>query len=344
MKTVTGTEVDNKMKIATLADNKMRTGTRTGSGSRIIAGHEFLPGKTTKDHIHVNGTELKVPHIMLCGSRPGPTLLVTAGIHNAEFVGIQAAVELSREIDTAELSGSLIIVPLANRSGFENRTMSLVHEDGKNLNRVFPGDADGTAADRLAHMLFSTFIVHADAYIDLHSGDGYEELTPYVYYLGSTPAEEVSRAMADCVDTAYTVRSRCWTGGAYNLASVNGIPSVLIERGCLSLYTREEVDADKRDVRNIMRLLGMLEGAAQSFCKAELTEHDYDAPSTGCWYPRLHAGDSFVKGSSLGEIRNYFGDLVNEIVADEDGIILHQCASLNIIEGDPMIAYGVHQE
>ena len=141
--------------------------------NKTIAGHELLPGKTTKDHIHVDGTELSVPHIMLSGNEPGPVLLVTAGIHNAEFVGIQAAVELSNEIDPAELAGSLIIVPLANRSGFENRTMSLVHEDGKNLNRVFPGDAEGTEADRLAHMLFSTFITHADAYIDLHSGDGY---------------------------------------------------------------------------------------------------------------------------------------------------------------------------
>ena len=309
--------------------------------TKTIAGHEMVPGKTTKDHIHVDGTELSVPHVMLSGSRQGPTLLVTAGIHNAEFVGIQAAVELSNEIDPAELAGNLIIVPLANRSGFENRTMSLVHEDGKNLNRVFPGDADGTEADRLAHMLFSTFITHADAYIDLHSGDGYEELIPYVYYLGDTSAEETSRGMAACVDTKYCVRSACRTGGAYNLASMKGIPSVLIERGCLSLYTKEEVEADKHDVINIMRMLGMLKGEAKSFTKRELLERGYDSPSTGCWYPQLHAGDSFAKGDVLGEIRDYFGNVTDEIEADEDGIILHQCASLNIIKGDPMIAYGV---
>ena len=150
--------------------------------------------------------------------------------------------------------------------------------------------------------------------------------------------------MAGCVNAAYCVRSRCTTGGAYNLASVNGIPSVLIERGCLSLYTREEVDADKQDVINIMRMLGMLDGKARILPKAELLEYGYDAPSTGCWYPRLHAGDSFVKGSVLGEIRNYFGELTDEIIAGENGIILHQCASLNIIKGDPMIAYGVPRQ
>ena len=309
----------------------------------MIAGHEMVPGKTAKDHIHVHGTELKVPHIMLCGNRPGPVLLVTAGIHNAEFVGIQAAIELSNEIDPAELSGSLIIVPLANRSGFENRTMSLVHEDGKNLNRVFPGDADGTEADRLAHMLFNTFIAHADAYVDLHSGDGYEELTPYVYYVGDTPDEETARKMAYCTDTAICIRSRCRTGGAYNLAAVNGVPAILIERGCLSLFTREEVEADKKDVINIMKMLGMIKGEPETFEKAELYEHDIDSPSTGCWYPRLHAGDSFSKGDVIGEIRDYFGELTDEIVAREDGVILHQVASLNIMKDDPMIAYGVSE-
>ena len=307
----------------------------------MIAGHELLPGRTAKDHIHVEGTELKVPHVMLCGNEPGPVLLVTAGIHNAEFVGIQAAIELSNEIDPADLAGSLIIVPLANRSGFENRTMSLVHEDGKNLNRVFPGDADGTEADRLAHMLFSTFITHADAYVDLHSGDGYEDLTPYVYYVVDTPNEETARKMAYCTDTAICIRSRCRTGGAYNLAAVNGIPGILIERGCLSLFTREEVEADKRDVINIMKMLGMLSGGYEIFDKSELYEHDIDSPSTGCWYPRLHAGDSFSKGDVIGEIRDYFGALTDEIVAHEDGVILHQVASLNIMKGDPMVAYGV---
>ncbi|MBQ1835128.1 MAG: succinylglutamate desuccinylase, partial [Oscillospiraceae bacterium] len=65
---------------------------------KTIAGHELTPGKTVKDHIHVEGTELHVPHVLLCGQKPGPTVLITAGIHNAEYVGIQAAIELSREL------------------------------------------------------------------------------------------------------------------------------------------------------------------------------------------------------------------------------------------------------
>ena len=187
---------------------------------KFIAGHELTPGKTVKDHIHVEGTELHVPHVLLCGEKPGPTVLISAGIHNAEYVGIQAAIELSNELEVSALRGSVIIVPLANRSGFENRTMSRVFEDGKNLNRVFPGDREGSEADKLAAMLFEVFIKNADAFIDLHCGDGYETLVPFCYYLGDTPAEETAKRMVDCINVEYVVRSRCRTGGAYNLASV----------------------------------------------------------------------------------------------------------------------------
>ena len=68
-----------------------------------IAGHDLVPGRIIKDHIHVSGTEIHVPHVIISGSKPGPMLLVTAGIHNAEYVGIQAAIELSSETDSVRL-------------------------------------------------------------------------------------------------------------------------------------------------------------------------------------------------------------------------------------------------
>ena len=311
--------------------------------AKTIAGHELTPGKTVKDHIHVYGTELHVPHVLLCGMEDGPTALISAGIHNAEYVGIQAAIELSNELDVNELRGSVIILPLANRSGFENRTMSMVWEDGKNLNRVFPGNAEGSTAEKLAHTLFDVFIRNVDYYIDLHSGDGFETLVPYAYYLGGAPAEQKAREMIECVNTKYYVRSKCRTGGAYNLASIHGIPSVLIERGQLSLFSREEIEADKADVRNILRRIGILPGEYTTYEKTELAELADDAPCTGCWYPEKQAGEWFRKGEKLGEIRDYFGRSLFTEFAPCDGVLIHQCASLNIIEKGPMVTYGVRQ-
>lgn len=306
-----------------------------------IAGHAIAPGIIIKDYVTVKGTDLHVPYILLCGQQPGKTVLITAGIHNAEYVGIQAAIELSNELDVKELHGTIVILPLSNRSGFENRTMSLVHEDQMNLNRVFPGDANGSVSERLADMIFSTFILCADAYIDLHSGDGFETLVPYVYYVGDTPKEELAKKMVACVNTQYNVRSQCRTGGAYNLASVHGIPGVLIERGQLSLFSREEIEADKEDVKNILRCLGILPGTYTEYFKTELLEYSDDAPVTGCWYPQKQVGEHFKMGEKFGEIRDYFGNVLHVAIAKMDGVLLHQCSSLNIIKDGPMVTYGV---
>ena len=156
-----------------------------------------------------------------------------------------------------------------------------------------------------------------------------------------TPAEETAKRMVGCVNVKYVVRSRCRTGGAYNLASIHGVPSVLIERGQLSLFSREEIEADKADVRSILRCLGVLEGDWMNYPKQELFEYNDDAPCTGCWYPEKKPGDWFRKGEKLGKIRDYFGRSLFTEIAPEDGVLLYQCASLNIIEKGPMVSYGV---
>mgnify|MGYP000361620246 FL=1 len=102
-----------------------------------------------------------MPATVICGVKDGPTILITAGIHSAEYVGIQAAMELAKEFQPEELKGNVIIVPLVNVSGFEHRTMSLVYEDGKNLNRVFPGDPEGTAADRIAYTIVTKLFFYS---------------------------------------------------------------------------------------------------------------------------------------------------------------------------------------
>ena len=95
-------------------------------------------GEKAQGKIEITGCGMAMPATVICGVEDGPTILITAGVHSAEYVGIQAAMELAKEFQPEELKGNVIIIPLVNVSGFEHRTMSMVYEDGKNLNRVFP--------------------------------------------------------------------------------------------------------------------------------------------------------------------------------------------------------------
>ena len=76
----------------------------------------------------------------------------------------------------------------------------------------------------------------------------YEELMPYVYYVGAAAAEvvEKSKAMAEVVDVPCLVHSPHGSGGSYNYAGSCGIPSILIERGCTGVWSKEEVELGKK--------------------------------------------------------------------------------------------------
>ena len=132
-----------------------------------------------------------------------------------------------------QVSGRILLVKTVNRKDFENRLGSVSREDGKNLNREFPGDPMGTVTERLAAAVVKHLHKEADYYIDLHSGDDYEELAPYIYYAGKADPEvtRISREMARQADVPYMVRSEVDSGGSYNYAASRGIPSVLLERG-----------------------------------------------------------------------------------------------------------------
>lgn len=170
--------------------------------------------------VMVEGTDLWFPLAIIRGSQPGPTIVITAGIHAAEYPGIKAALELSYDLDFSTITGTVIIVAMANAAGFWRRSNSMVPGSytstgtDQNLNRIFPGNAQGSPDERLAAALFA-LIETADYYIDLHSGDSYESLIPHAYFcampadalgdnaLGDKPlGDEAAPTSRDKINTA----------------------------------------------------------------------------------------------------------------------------------------------
>lgn len=296
--------------------------------------------------LEVPGCEAGIPVVTLRGSR-GPRLTCTAGIHANEYVGEQALVELARELSSAELCGTVCLVPVVNAAGFSRRGTSMVPGGEENLNRVFPGDACGSVAQRMAHAVFTRCIAGSDYYVDLHSGDYFEDLAPHVYYLTGVETSSVSAKMAACANVRDLAPFGGETAGnAIVAAAVAGIPSILIERGGMGRWTREEVGAAKADVANLLRFAGILDGGPLDYAPTQRVFADdampaLSSPCTGLWYPAKRPGDGFAAGELLGEIRDCYGELLHQVVAPRAGILLFQTASLNVIEGGPLIAYGL---
>ena len=160
------------------------------------------PGMKKSGFLRLGGGEFSLPYTVICGSHPGKTVLITAAVHGGEYVGIQAAVELADKLKPEKIHGRVILVKTVCRKEFEERSGSVCPEDEKNLNRVFPGNPQGTRMDRLAYEVVQKLHSAADYYIDLHSGDDYEQLTPYIYYAGCADEDvvQMSRKMAEQAD------------------------------------------------------------------------------------------------------------------------------------------------
>ena len=310
-----------------------------------IGGLKAAPGQRVHGFITIGNGEFSLPATIIRGEKTGKTALLTAGIHGGEYVGIQSAVELGRDLKIEKMTGTVIIVKAVAKEEFEHRYGSLCRETGENLNRVFPGKKDGTKYEKLAYAVVEELQKAADYYIDLHSGDDYEKLTPYVYYAGKASPEVVklSRQMAEQVDVPYMVKSEVASGGSYNYAAACGIPSVLLERGGMGAWETEEVRSMKRDVRSILRFLGIYDGHAslRKYYPLNVTQVQYQSASyTGMWYPQKKAGDLFTEGEILGYVKDYEDNILENSVAYGDGVILYQAGSLQVLKDGPMVAYG----
>src|ERR1035437_10155183 len=116
----------------------------------------------------------QIPLTTISGARPGPVLALVAGNHGYEYPPILALQQLRSRIDAAQLSGTVVMVHVANMPSFLGRTVYFSPVDGKNLNRVYPGRPDGTVSERIAFAITTEVIEKADYVLDLHCGDGNE--------------------------------------------------------------------------------------------------------------------------------------------------------------------------
>lgn len=305
-------------------------------------------GEKVNGFINVEETNLKIPITLINGSREGKSILITAGIHGCEYLGIEAINELVREIDPKEVSGSIIFVHVANVSGFFARVPAIVPEDGVNLNRAFPGKNDGSVAERIAYMITNELQMKVDFYIDLHGGDLHEKTMSFVYYPG-IGEEEIIKSSCEAakhLNVNYRVKSKA-TSGAYNSAAILGTPSLLIERGSCGLWEKSEVDLYKKDIYRILEHKQVIKKGflQKNEGQKEIQNAIYiDSEFDGYWYPKVIPGEKIEKGQLIGVVCDCFGKELKNYYSEVDGVVLYITLSLAISKNNSLIAYGEEKD
>jgi predicted deacylase len=317
-----------------MTDDLLKVGNLTAArGSRAAGEHELRIGEHT----------VRFPIFLVNGAQPGPALAVTAGIHGAEFASIEAALQVGRAMMPDRLHGRLIIVAVANMPAFLARAIYVCPLDGKNLNRVFPGQADGTATEQIAFWLFENVFRQANYYVDMHGGDLIEALAPFTIYheSGNAAVDQASLEIARAFGIPYIVRSES-LGGTYSAAARAGIPAILTEAGGQGIWRPLDVKWHVGGLNRLMRHLGMLAGpkprpaATREFAQSFWLRSEHE----GYWYPAVSVGEVVRQGQMLGHVADFQGKVLQPVASPADGVVLFLVSSLSINPGDPLLSVG----
>jgi predicted deacylase len=287
------------------------------------------------------------PYIAIRGVSDGPTVLITGGVHAAEYTGIEAAIRLGRSLAPSEVRGTIIILPLINRPGFYERSIYVNPEDNDNLNRLFPGKADGTWGERLAHRLLTEVITRCDNAIDLHAGDLIEELTPFVICRESGDAALDARimGMVNAYGAPWAVKSAPTgerPGSLFAVACLNGVASLLAESGGRGLLTEADVTRHVRGVTNILKTIGALDGEPEPVPPTTvLRSFDWlRSPVEGIFHPAVRIAQRVAKGERVGALIDLVGEPLAEVHAPATGIVLFIVTSPAIKKDGLLLAVG----
>jgi predicted deacylase len=291
-----------------------------------------------------------IPFTIIRGTSDGPVLALVAGTHGAEYVPIVALQRLRSAIDPAGLRGTVIMVHVANMPSFLGRTVYYSPADNKNLNRVFPGKAEGTLSERIAEAITREVITRATHVIDLHCGDGNESLRPYSYWIttGDPKVAEAGRGLALAFGLERIVvdgsRPTDPAASVYlsNTAITRRKPALTTETGGMAIVDEASIGLIDRGVAGVLKHLGMRDSGPAPVASPVWIEPSevIRAGATGLFYAAVSKAQSVTKGALIGHVTDFHGVKVEELRSPFDGEILYVVGTPPITKGEPVAMVG----
>jgi uncharacterized protein len=294
---------------------------------------------------------LSIPVAVIHGARTGPVLALVAGSHGTEYTSIIALEKMITMLNPAEISGTIIIVPLINIQSFEQKVPHVNPVDKKSMNRFYPGKMDGTQTERASYLITKQVVEQCDHLIDLHGGDLDESLRPYSYWTktGNEKQDQVSRDMVLAFGLDHiiisTERPKDPQASRYleNTATTRGKPSITAEAGHAGTVETDDLNALINGCLSVMRYLKMLPGQPAMVERPVWMDRVVSLASeqTGMFYSTVKRGTYVEQGMKVGYVTDYVGKVIFEARAPVAGVVLYVCAVPSMIKGATIANIGV---
>ncbi|WP_033959818.1 succinylglutamate desuccinylase/aspartoacylase family protein [Psychroserpens jangbogonensis] len=283
--------------------------------------------------LHTRNT-LDVPIIIERSKKPGPTVLMTAGIHGDEINGVEIVRQIIAKGINKPKKGTIICVPVINVFGFLN--MDRLFPDGRDLNRVFPGGAKGSLASRVAHFVMKEIVPHADFIIDFHTGGADRFNAAQIRITKDNPVlSELAHVFGAPFIYYSKNRNKSFRNSCYKL----GVPMLLFEGGksfnIHSNITNTGVNGAKR-ILNHLDMLNSKFKASKPKTKATIISDSkwLRAKYSGMFKATVAINTYVEKNEVLGNITDPYGSFNHFVKAPNAGYIFNVNESPIIYQGD----------
>ena len=320
----------------------------TGSGTFDFSGVKVEPGSRSETQLDLGdgptGNSRSIPVYIMNGEKPGPVLALIAGVHGDELNGVSVVHHLIHGddhiagteddiIDLSNMSGTLLCVPVANIEGMLLQQREA--PDNRDINRLFPGRADGNQSQRIAHELFSGVVKRADHLIDFHSAPYSRTNLPHIRADFDHPdAMKLARAFGSRI----ILHSKGPEGSLRRESTKAGVPTILLEAGTAHRFEIEAVHSGIEGVLNVMSEIGMIERKSRMPAVRMLVRRSKwaRAEAGGLMHSMVQPGDHVKKGEIIAHVTDPFGASTQTVASPRTGIVVGLTINPLVRTGDPI--------
>ncbi len=314
-------------------------------GDLIILGEAIAMGASRRMDLGLASlfttTPVEVPVIVERSTVPGPTVLITAGIHGDEVNGMEVVRQVISHQVNKPARGTIICIPVVNVFGFIAK--SRYFPDGRDLNRVFPGLKGGSLASRVAYRFTTGVLPVADLCLDFHTGgaDRYNAAQVRI-----TPDDEQLKALAHIFHAPFTLHEDIIPGSFRETCGNLGIPLLLNESGMSMRLDKEMAREAVEGVIRILSHLGMLAPAIRvpvprrESIVVEKTSW-VRADRSGFLHTKVVMHQHVHAGDVLCTISDPYGSMSSPLLAPKTGHVININRAPMVYEGDAVFNIGL---
>ena len=287
-----------------------------------------------------DGSTVGLPVAVVNGASEGRTLYIQAASDGDELNGVGVLRRVVPQLDPAEISGTILIVGIANYFAFQMGEHRNPIDDTK-LNRAYPGDEDGTSTERIAAATFAA-ATRADIALDLHQGSTSRMINEVRVRCGKR-----HRLHEECLDLAkvfgcgHVLDQKGPDGQLARAAPDEGVPTVDPELGGSVGWDEGSIEIGVEGVFNVLRHYGFLDGRVDTETQTRATGFEqYGAPAGGFVDFTVELGDRVSPSTTLFEVTDVFGELKAEVTADTGGVFWRTRRLPQVATGEYVCSVG----